>query len=135
PAEVGHLLPERVVVRAGLGQLAQLLGLQPCAEEVVRRGLDGLLVVVEVEVHRILGRPITRSAMMFLRISVVPPSIELARARRKRYVHGSSSSWARGPAMSIASSVSAWLTSAQCHLPSDPSGPGTPYFICAVSPR
>ena len=27
------------------------------------------------------GRPSTRSAMMFLRISVVPPSIELARER------------------------------------------------------
>ena len=40
---------------------------------------------------------------MFLRISVVPPSIELARARRKRYVHSSAWSWARGPAGVLAS--------------------------------
>ena len=81
------------------------------------------------------GIPSTRSATMFLRISVVPPSIEFARARSMRYVHSSSCSWARGPAISIASSVSAWLTSDQCHLPSEPSGPGTPYFMVAVSPR
>ena len=72
---------------------------------------------------------------MFLRISVVPPSIEFARARRKRYVHGSSTSAARGPRMSCASSVSPWLTSAHSHLPSEPSGPGSPDFIVDVSPR
>ena len=42
---------------------------------------------------------------MFLRISVVPPSIEFARARRKRYVHGSSSSIARGPAAQLVDDV------------------------------
>ena len=61
----------------------------------------------------------------------MPPSIEFARARRKRYGHGPSASCAREPATSIASSVSDWLTSAQCHLPSEPSGPGS----SRVSPR
>ena len=72
---------------------------------------------------------------MFLRISVVPPSIEFARERRKRYGHGPSTTRALAPATSIASSATAWLTSAQCHLPSEPSGPGAPRFIVAVSPR
>ena len=34
--------------------------------------------------YRSFGSPSTRSAMMFLRISVVPPSIEFARERSKR---------------------------------------------------
>ena len=84
PAELAHLLPGVVVVLAGLGQLAHPLELEAVREEVLGGALDRLLVVGEVEVHRSLGRPSTRSAMMFLRISVVPPSIELARARRKR---------------------------------------------------
>src|SRR5918999_752566 len=40
--------------------------------------------------YRSFGRPSTRSATMFLRISVVPPSIELARERSSRYVQGDS---------------------------------------------
>ena len=39
------------------------------------------------------------------------------------------------PVTSIPSSASDWLTSAQCHLPSEPSGPGAPRFIVPVSPR
>ena len=35
---------------------------------------------------------------MFLRISVVPPSIEFARERRKRYAQRSPTTVARGPA-------------------------------------
>src|SRR5207248_2585093 len=84
PPQLGHLAPDRVVVLAALRQLAQLLRLEAGREELARRRLDRLLVVGVVEVHRSRGRPSTRSATMFLRISVVPPSIEFARARRKR---------------------------------------------------
>src|SRR5207248_10287609 len=84
PPQLRHLAPDRVVVLAGLGELAQLLRLEARRQELVGGGLDRLLVVGVVEVHRSRGRPSTRSARMFLRISVVPPSIELARARRKR---------------------------------------------------
>ena len=87
PAELGHLLPGVVVVVAGLGQLAHALGLEARGEQLVRGALDRLLVVREVEVHGVylsFGRPSTRSAMMFFRISVVPPSIELARERSRR---------------------------------------------------
>ena len=77
-----------VVLR--LGELAQALELEAARKQVAGGLLDRPLVVGEVEIHlacpsyRIRGRPSTRSAMMFFRISVVPPSIEFARARRKR---------------------------------------------------
>ena len=82
-----HLLPGVVVVAPGLGELAHALGLEARREHLVGGALDRLLVVCEVEVHvpyLSFGRPSTRSAMMFLRISVVPPSIELARERSRR---------------------------------------------------
>ena len=87
PAELGHLLPGVVVVAARLGELAHALRLEARGEQLVGRPLDRLLVVREVEVHGVylsFGRPSTRSAMMFLRISVVPPSIEFARERSRR---------------------------------------------------
>src|SRR3954453_10845193 len=137
PAELGDRAP-LLVGEAALvleREPPDLLGRIAAREELASRLLDRLLVVGELEPHRILGSPSTRSATMFLRISVVPPSIEFARARRKRYVQRSSSSTARPPRNSIASSVSAWLTSAHCHLPSDPSGPGTPVRMMALRPR
>ena len=93
PAELGHLVPVGLLEAVlALGQLANPLGLVARGEEVMRGRLDRLLLVGEIEVHgqlqnrqRIFGRPSTRSAMMFLRMSVVPPSIELARERRKLY--------------------------------------------------
>ncbi len=93
PAELADGRPALVGEAAvGLvGQPPDLLGLVARGEEVARGALDRALVVGEVEVHqRIRGSPSTRSATMFLRISVVPPSIELARARRKRKVQVSS---------------------------------------------
>ena len=55
------------------------------AEQLARGLLDLVLVLGEVEVHAAApfrrGRPSTRSATMFLRISVVPPSIVLPRER------------------------------------------------------
>ena len=89
PAELADLLPGVVVVAPALGERANALGREARREEVLGGALDRLLVVGEVEVHvvpryRSFGRPSTRSATMFFRISVVPPSIELARARRKR---------------------------------------------------
>ena len=48
------------------------------------------------------GRERTRSATMFFRTSVVPPSIELARERRKRYAQSESLASISGPPMSIA---------------------------------
>ena len=69
----------------GLGVLAHALPRRARAEQVARRALDVALVFGQVEPHRYRfparGRPRTRSATMFLRISVVPPSIELPRAR------------------------------------------------------
>src|SRR6185369_10601650 len=103
-------------------------------QEVARRAADLALVVGEVEVHA-RGSPSTRSATMFLRISVVPPSIEFARARRKRYVQIGSTRPARGPFNSMANEVSPWLTSAHSHLPSEPSGPGSPLRCAVVRPR
>src|SRR5207302_6849013 len=135
PAQLGDLPPEPVVVPARLGELAHLLELVAVRQEVVRGRLDRPLVVGVVEVHLKRGRPRTRSATMFLRISVVPPSIEFARARRKRYVQCSSITGASAPRTSIASSVSAWFESDHCHLTSDPSGPGTPVFMIWVRPR
>ena len=56
--------------------------LKETARQALARGaLDVLRVVGEVEVHA-RGSPRTRSATMFLRISVVPPSIELPFERR-----------------------------------------------------
>src|SRR6185503_18111553 len=85
PAELGHLLP------LGVREPTLLLEREPPhlvprvagREELARGALDVALVVGELEVHA-RGSPRTRSATMFLRISVVPPSIELARDRRKR---------------------------------------------------
>ena len=84
PAEPDDLVPLRVGEAALLLQREppDLLELVAGAEELARGALDVLLVVGEVEVHFDRGSPSTRSATMFLRISVVPPSIELARARR-----------------------------------------------------
>src|SRR5205823_11702908 len=113
---------------------AHLLQRVAGGQELARGAADVPLVLGQVEVHP-RGRPSTRSATMFLRISVVPPSIELARARRKRYVQTGSTSCARGPRRSCANSVSAWLTSAHSHLPSEPSGPGSPSCRADVSPR
>src|SRR6185312_13499104 len=107
PAELGDRLPLLVGEPALVleREPADLLGRVAAGEELLRGPLDGLLVVVELEPHRILGSPRTRSATMFLRISVVPPSIEFARARRNRYGQASSTSTPSGPATSIASSV------------------------------
>ena len=84
PAEPHDLVPLRVGEPALLLQREppDLLELVAGAEELARGALDVLLVLGEVEVHFDRGSPSTRSATMFLRISVVPPSIELARARR-----------------------------------------------------
>src|SRR5205085_11314284 len=88
PAELRELAPLLVGrTLLVLGQGAHGLGLVAGRQELLGRALDRLLIVGELEVHRIRGRPSTRSATMFLRISVVPPSIELARARWYRYVH------------------------------------------------
>src|SRR5262245_8752595 len=86
PPELRDLLPETVVVGAGLRELPHLLRLEAGGEELVCGPLDLLLLVVQVEVHGYLslGSPKTRSAMMFFRTSVVPPSMEFARERRKR---------------------------------------------------
>ncbi len=72
---------------------------------------------------------------MFLRISVVPPSIVLPRARSSSNDQRESVASASGPSSSTASSVARWLASDHIHFVSEPSGPGWPYFICAVRPR
>ena len=92
PAELGDLVPVRVGLAVQRDR-ADLLHRVPRGEELARGALDLALVLGQVEVHP-RGSPRTRSATMFLRISVVPPSIEFARARRKRYVQVSSTSWA-----------------------------------------
>src|SRR5882724_7438411 len=71
--------------------------------------------------------------MMFFWISVVPPSIELARARRNEYCHTPLStatsdpraSIAYGPWISMASSCRRWSVSTQPILPVEASGPGS----------
>ena len=73
--------PERVREHAEAGRTDDDLW-----KELAGGALDVALVVGEAEVHGYAaafnrGRPSTRSATMFLRISVVPPSIELPRAR------------------------------------------------------
>ena len=86
PPELDDLLPLLIGEPAlVLGQLAHRLRLVASLEKFPRGALDRLLIVGEVEVHqRMRGSPSTRSATMFLRISVLPPSIEFARARRNR---------------------------------------------------
>ena len=86
PAELAELLPQRVVGAARLGVLAHALRRGARAEQLAGGALDVALVVGEPEVHGYAtafsrGRPSTRSATMFLSTSVVPPSIELPRAR------------------------------------------------------
>src|SRR3989304_2485130 len=69
--------------------------------------------------------------MMFFWISVVPPSIELARERRKECPQAPPStahseprpSWAYGPWISIATSWSRWFVSTQVSFPAGASGP------------
>ena len=90
PAELGQLAqlgPKPVVGRSGLGRGAHGLPSGARGEQLARGALDVLLVLGEPEVHGYAeafsrGRPSTRSATMFLSTSVVPPSIELPRARR-----------------------------------------------------
>ena len=86
PAELAELLPQRLVGAGGLRVLAHALGAGARAEQLAGGALDVALVVGEPEVHGYAtafsrGRPSTRSATMFLSTSVVPPSIELPRAR------------------------------------------------------
>ncbi len=94
PAELAELLPHVLVEATLLGLRPHRVGLEARGGEALRRRLDLLLLVVESEVHlnlscsiragpgyRSFGRPSTRSAMMFLSTSEVPPSIELARER------------------------------------------------------
>ena len=72
---------------------------------------------------------------MFLSTSVVPPSIELPRARSSSNAHGAPAVSASGPRMSAASCVSCWFVSDHIHFVSEPSGPGWPYVSIAVRPR
>src|ERR1035438_1264449 len=101
-AEVrGHALPQTVVVGlAGLGAGQRLVQATPVGEQRAQAVSQGPFGIRRKEVrqslaHRgrsfqgtslstrgSLGRPSTRSAMMLRRVSEVPPSIELPRARR-----------------------------------------------------
>ena len=85
PAEPDQLGPQRVVIGLAFRGLADLGERRARAEQIPRRALDLVLVLGEVEIHAAApfnrGRPRTRSATMFLRISVVPPSIVLPRER------------------------------------------------------
>ena len=81
--------------------------------------------------------------MMFFWISVVPPSIELARERRNAYCHTPPStarsepcaSCEYGPSISIASSCSLWCVSTQPILPAEASGPGSSPLSSLVMAR
>src|SRR5207237_1127672 len=86
-------------------------------------------------VQRNRGNASTRSARMLRWISLVPPSMELARARSIRCVHTESMARASTPSTSTASSVRAWLTVAHWILIIEPSGPGTPSRCVRDSPR
>ena len=86
PAELGELLPEAVVGAAGLGVLADALGVGAVRRAARARcaGSRAGRRSVRSPCHATAfsrGRPRTRSATMFLSTSVVPPSIELPRAR------------------------------------------------------
>src|ERR1700693_4324598 len=85
PAELRELTPQRRVGSARLAVLAHVRRARALGEHVARGALDLALVVCEAEVHQAAtfsrGRPSTRSATMFVRTSVVPPSIVLPRAR------------------------------------------------------
>src|SRR5207248_1459320 len=96
----------------------------------------------EAEVHqRLRGRPRTRSAMMFRRSSDVPASMVLPRLRscwycqKPSHTPPSPSSCAAMPCRDSASFVSRWWDSLQCSFATDPSGPGTPVRMSAVSER
>src|SRR4051812_25502656 len=56
PAELGQLLPQRIVDAASLRVLADALGRRARAEQLARGALDVTLVVGEAEVH---GRLLT----------------------------------------------------------------------------
>ena len=89
PAQIRHLGPERFGRGGAIGHIqhAAQFGAGPLlAEKLARRIAQENLFFVETEVHGcapyLRGRPSTRSAMTLRKISDVPPSIELARARR-----------------------------------------------------
>src|SRR5438270_637803 len=86
--------------------------------------------------YRLRGRPSTLSARMLRKTSDVPASIVFARERRNWYFQPSPSpTWAAGPAMSIAVSVIRWLSSDHMSLRIEPSGPGMPLRLTAVTVR
>jgi len=83
PFDEAVLLADRNPGPAELAELRpKVLGFRPCRQQITSGLGDRALLVVQLEIHqRALGRPSTRSATMFLRISVVPPSIVLPRER------------------------------------------------------
>src|SRR4029077_1480766 len=88
------------------------------------------------ERYRLRGRPSTLSARMLRSTSEVPASIVFARERRKRYFQPSPSpTWPAGPAMSTAVSVMRWLSSDHMSFRIEPSGPGIPLRLTAVTAR
>ena len=75
------LVHEELRVDGPVGDLRAPLDRIPLREELLRGAPQHLLLVGEREVHRLLGSPRTRSAMMLRRISEVPPSIVFPRER------------------------------------------------------
>src|SRR3954447_8966392 len=97
------------------------------SEPRTRLRLQLLLDLVQREVHqRLLGRPSTRSATMFLRTSEVPASIVLPRERSCWWCHQPSFVIPSGPSSSRPSFVIRWFCSDQRSLTPEPSGPGMP---------
>ena len=116
PAELAHLVPDRVVVLARLGQLAQLLGLVARGEELLRGALDRALVVGEVEVHRELGHP-EHSLGDDVLEDLGRAALDRVRAGAQEAVGPRLVDQRRlGAAISIDASVSDWLMSDHAHF-------------------
>ena len=84
PTQLAQLAPQILVEAPLLGVGAHPLRPRALGQKLARGALDLALVLAQAEVHQAAfnrGRPRTRSATMFLRTSVVPPSIVLPRAR------------------------------------------------------
>src|SRR5207247_7497166 len=87
-------------------------------------------------IYRDRGRPRTLSARMLRKTSEVPASIVLARERKNWYFQPSPSPTCDpGPPMSIAVSVIRWFSSDHMSLRMEPSGPGMPLRLAAVTAR